>query len=263
MPNWMYRRWLDRKVYFEGVYKCFEDIPATQDTKPEYHNLSSLEFDKARMKVVADDLHSTIGRVDRGEFHARYSVLAALVSGFPTGRLRVLDIGGGAGYGFSYVLRACPSHEICYHILDLPEIRRLGKEVFATVSNLEYVDNIPSDSYDVAFFGASIQCFGSPIGFLESVCANAPEIIAIVDSPLTDGPTFCSTQISLKGRIIPSCILNREDLCRFFEAAGYSLILRVCHTGNAENFRRFPAPHDQTYYWTHAFRRRQQGCGSI
>lgn len=221
-----------------------------------YHNDASLDYDKARMLKAKSEL-TKISEFDYyPEYHPRYHYLASLISILDKKGISVLDIGGGAGYGYSYVKWSCPERDVQFDIWDLPDICKLGNEIFSDVNEVRYLDNFEDKTYDVVFFGASVQYFDDPLSLLKKIIMSKPMYIAIVQSPLSEVESFYSAQVNLSNRMIPSFILNREQLYATLSSEGYALKLKTADTVLLEKFNNFPDGYGLTKYWSHVFQRK-------
>ncbi len=210
---------------WEGVYESFRDAPKV-----------GLGFDdpiwRSRSMDAAREAHGCVreGRPLDYSMRQRNSVLAVLsatvLAEHP--RIRILDFGGGPGFGYLVVTSAIPNaaDRVDYHVVDVEGVCVEGTKTFGERRGPSFHTELPDMRFDVVFSASTLQyiedwralvgrlaAFGSPYLLFSDVFAGSLESYATVQN--------------YYGSQIPHWILNEDELVREVARAGYALQLKT------------------------------------
>jgi putative methyltransferase (TIGR04325 family) len=210
---------------WEGVYATFQEAPKR-----------GLGFDdelwRSRSSAAAREAHARFveGRELDYSMGQRNSVLATLAGATLARqpRLRVLDFGGGPGFGFLVLQAAIPdaARRVDYSVVEVEGVCREGAALFEGRPAPTFHTSIPtSGEFDVVFTASTLQY----VDDWRALCRRLAAFRAryLVFSDVFAGPfTSYVTLQHYYDSTIPHWLLNEEEFVSEITAAGYSLQLR-------------------------------------
>lgn len=240
---------------YTGVYGKFADVARAFPRTTDYHSQESEQVEIASMR----DAKAALIKARNGEAPPaleRFKFLCLLVLARDASQLNILDIGGGSGAAAAHLAFSCPGKDATVFITELPSIVKAGREVFTDIPSVRYIDDIDTVTrpLHIAFLGSSIQYIEDYKALLNRLAIIKPEMIAIADSPMGDAPTFVCAQVNMRHRVIPSLVINRNELIEHMRARGYRLEHRSTNQ-KAVNFDNYPAPYNSSASWNLVFKR--------
>jgi putative methyltransferase (TIGR04325 family) len=209
---------LDRP--FAGSYSSFWTVPA-------HSGYGSREWaDNARKTALAD-------RRERGELGLLRSkrpskmalpLVTAMLAG-PGHTFRVLDFGGGAGADAS-LLTTMPGLEFTYHVVDLPHVIAVGREIWADRTEVTFSSELPppESRFDLVYAWSAVQYVSNPFALFDRFVNFDPAAILLVFHQVA-AATFVTGQVNLGPQPVPQWVFGLDELRTHFSARGYRLAL--------------------------------------
>ena len=216
---------------WEGVYSSFAEADATGP---------GFDGDIWRERSIQAG-REFLRQVERGETldyslsqrNALLPVVAAmLLSG--QSRVRILDFGGGPGYGLMVLMDALRNARprIDYHVVDVKNICEAGKELFSDGEAPIFHSTLPPSSeasFDLVHTSSTMQYiedWRTIVGLLASY--RAPYLV-FEDVFVGTFPSYVTVQ-NYYGSRIPHWFFNFGDFVSEIERHGYNMFLRTpCH----------------------------------
>ena len=149
-------------------------------------------------------------------------------------RVRVLDFGGGPGYGLIVLIDALRNarRRIEYHVVDVETICEVGRELFSDDEGPRFHPSLPPStgaSFDLVHTSSTMQYiedWRATVGLLASY--RAPYLV-FGDVFVGAFPNYVTVQ-NYYGSRIPHWFFNFGDFVSEIERHGYELLLRTpCH----------------------------------
>ncbi len=203
-------------IYYSGHYANWSAALTAADGYAENHLIERLHA--AALAVHQGKAAWEQDGVTRDVVPPDYPLLAsfAQVVLATSGRLRVLDFGGGLGSTY----RQCRRHlhgtrEWSWHIVEQPAIARLGARDFATAElhfHDSLQDSLAAEAPDVALFSATLQYIESPAAILEQIVAARLPYLVIDRHPVT------LTSPRLTVQTVPRSLYSASYPCWLFAA---------------------------------------------
>lgn len=215
----------DRFNVWDGIYPTFRDAPVEGlgFDDPEWRTRSISAARDARADVLA-------GRRLDYSMRQRNSVLAALSASLLARkpRIRILDFGGGPGFGFLVLQSAIPraAERIDYHIVEVPGVCREATKVFEGQAAPTFHASLPDDAaFDIVFTASTIQYIEDWRAISDRLAAfGAPHLVL---SDVYAGAFSAYTTLQqYYGSRIAHWMLNEDELVSHIQSGGYTLQLR-------------------------------------
>ncbi len=209
-----------------------------------YNNQKELEEDLLKKKVpqVIGDLDKRQEQVDnliernrnfandfknntRMNWNERESFLCHALTLFPSKEINVLDIGGGfrpCYFTLDYTL----TQKIKCHVIEWENIVKGAKEIYGNIQDLTYSSNYPENkTFDIVYFGSSIQYFDDLSGLFEKIKNYLPKLIVISYSSFAEEhETFITGAYVFHRKFInPMTVYNINEFINFFSRNNYQL----------------------------------------
>lgn len=143
------------------------------------------------------------------------------------GKTRILDFGGGPGYGLM-VLKATlrDTRHIEYHVVDLEPICETGKALFP---DCHFHPDFPRLFFDLVHTSSTIQYFEAWQHAIKKLGSYKAPYLAFGDAFVGAFPTYVTVQ-NYYGSRIPHWFFNFGEFVSEVEKHGYELILQMpCH----------------------------------
>jgi putative methyltransferase (TIGR04325 family) len=208
---------------WEGVYRSFAEAPAKGAGF-----LGEVWLDRSLRTARAALDDRRIGRGLDPSLRQRNAILPPLLATLlgEGKRPRVLDFGGGLGFGFLVVLTTLPNFEsVEYHLVENRKICEAGRALFAEFRNLIFHERLPAGPFDVVYSSSALQYIEDWRGLIDSMTRlQAPFLLF---SDLFAGPirSFVTLQTYYDSRI-PHWFLSQDEFQTEITRHGYAPILR-------------------------------------
>ena len=231
----------DKEITYEGTFSSFAECRAkygervlgysTQDQSEKA--LQDIRKLKARTK--SDE------GFDLGWESQRLNFLPTLLSGFGNGQLRILDVGGGYAQTFINLERALKGRTLEYSVIELPGVVKNSWEIFSDDSLVSFYteDDWPSSTFDLVYFGSSLQYFEDYNGIIRRCALANPRYIVIADTTLGAAPTTVVAQVNMPNNVIPRWVFNSLEIEELLYELGFALKLRTNNFYPFHNFNNY------------------------
>lgn len=211
---------------WEGIYRSFKDA-AADAVGPGFSGDRYLtrSLNAANECLAALDASRPIP-----QFHKQRSNLLPVAAAMlleESGRLRILDFGGGFGIGFMTLAESVPGDpaRIDYTIVELPEVCTEGARLMGK-RGVTYLDALPeSGPFGLLHSASAIQYVEDWRALLGGFAALRPEVMLLSDVFAGHIPSFATLQNYYESRI-PHWFLNIDELRRVIGRTGYRIILQ-------------------------------------
>ena len=161
-------------------------------------------------------------------------------------KISILDFGGSAGQTYIDCISKLKSKKnIDYYIYDLEETMKIGREVLSEFkheySNINFITNISEiKSFDIVYFGSSLQYFPDYKSILLSAITKEPDYIFLTDNYMSKHSAYATTQVNMPGRKMSCWIFKFDEIVSFLSKNNYSLIYSSSNFQPFHNFNNFP-----------------------
>ena len=155
----------------------------------------------------------------------RESFLSHALTLFPSKEINVLDVGGGLRPCY-FTLNYSLTQKIKCHVIEFENIVKGAKEIYGNIQDLTYSSNYPENkTFDVVYFGSSIQYFDDLSGLFEKIKNYQPKLIVISYSSFADEhETFTTGSYTFHRKFItPTTVYNINEFIDFFSRNNYQL----------------------------------------
>jgi len=219
------------RLFLTGVVKIALKLsPATYSMSPPHRSRDHYKYhdDQTQLTKLIDaknnykNVELWYSKLSRKQSIQRANILPiflAALSAPPRRVYKLLDVGGGLGQT-DLALLACNKLEIDMTIFELDPIVKVGK--LLQKNNVKYVSNFPTKKFDIVHLGSSLQYFYNFKGLIRQIIDTEPTYIVIVDTTVSQLPTFEAFQLNLPFTKILRWIFNIDDLNELMH--GYTLI---------------------------------------
>jgi len=207
---------------WEGVFDSFQEAPANG---PGFDG----EAWRRRSMAAARDAMERLRTGQPLDYSTRQrnAVLVTLgaVLLAQQQRIRILDFGGGPGYGLLAMLSAIPdaAARIDYHIVEVENVCRDAPALFDKVATPKFHTELPvRQSFDIVFTASTLQYIEAWRDICRSLAAyNAPYLV-FSDVFAYRGTPYVTLQNYYDSKI-RHWILNEDEFISAIGSAGYSL----------------------------------------
>jgi putative methyltransferase (TIGR04325 family) len=213
---------------WEGIYSNFSEVPfkggGFRSNKWVENSLRKIELIRA-----GAECEGFTPKVP-GFRESLLPVLAAIVYS-ETGKLYILDYGGGLGFTFYHVCRALPnSYHFEYHIIEIKEICVEGSQYFKDNPHIFFHRTINEISLlpDIIHMGSSLQYIEYWHSCLKQLCKLNSRYFLFTDLMAGNIPTYASCQKYYDSGI-PVWFFNVSEIIELMEEEGYSLIFKSAY----------------------------------
>lgn len=147
--------------------------------------------------------------------------------------VRVLDFGGGPGYGLMTLIAALENvrPRIDYHVVDVENICEAGRELFADADGPSFRSDLPlsTTSFDLVHTSSAMQYIEDWRAMVGRLASYRAPFLAFEDVFVGAFPTYVTIQ-NYYGSRIPHWFFNIDDFVSEVQRQGYELLLRTpCH----------------------------------
>jgi len=179
---------------WEGVYADFHEA---RSKGPGFDGSGWVSNTLARLKDLKTKTQSEYGPADEPAFGEGLLPVVAATLLAERGRLRIIDFGGGLGFGY-LKLKAClpPEMTLEYHIWEVESVCEAGREHFRNNVEITFHSQRPDleGPVDLANFGSSLPYIGNWGDILDELAAMKSEYLLFRDLPAGNIPTYVSLQ---------------------------------------------------------------------
>ena len=155
----------------------------------------------------------------------RESFLSHALTLFPSKEINVLDVGGGLRPCY-FTLNYSLTQKIKCHVIEFENIVKGAKEIYGNIQDLTYSSNYPENkTFDVVYFGSSIQYFDDLSGLFEKIKNYQPRLIVFSYSSFAEEhETFTTGAYTFHRKFItPTTVYNINEFIDFFSRNNYQL----------------------------------------
>ena len=155
----------------------------------------------------------------------RESFLSHALTLFPSKEINVLDVGGGLKPCY-FTLNYSLTQKIKCHVIEFENIVKGAKEIYGNIQDLTYSSNYPENkTFDVVYFGSSIQYFDDLSGLFEKIKNYKPRLIVFSYSSFAEEhETFTTGSYTFHRKFItPTTVYNINEFIDFFSRNNYQL----------------------------------------
>jgi putative methyltransferase (TIGR04325 family) len=235
----------EENITYEGVYKNFIDARTSQVNVTGYMSEKWLDIEIVKLEEVIEK-YQINPQID-GNYRDRDLLL--VIAGMNVKELKILDIGSGFANTFFYLKSNFRKH-IDYIAVDLSDIVLALNQRIRDYGNFKActLDAVPSEKYDLIYFGSSLQYIEAYENHLIQICELKAPVIFISDTPMGDANTFVTVQVNMEGRRIPRWVFSKIEVISLLENYGYTLVAEslVDWHQKIHNFDNFPTNYHQT-----------------
>jgi putative methyltransferase (TIGR04325 family) len=161
-----------------------------------------------------------------------FDIVLALIASIKN-PLSVIDYGGDIGIMYLQLKKivSC-KFKLNYHVVELPEIVKLGKELHSKDDSIHFHEEVPNlAACDILHFGSSLQYLPDYLDVIKfCVKSNSPRYILFSDLMAGDIPTFVTTQ-NYYGKKVKTWFWSIDDFISSMKELSYCLILRKKYRG--------------------------------
>jgi putative methyltransferase (TIGR04325 family) len=158
-------------------------------------------------------------------WNERESFLCHALTFFPSKEINVLDVGGGLKPCY-FTLNYSLTQKIKCHVIEWENIVKGAKEIYGNIQDLTYSSNYPENkTFDVVYFGSSIQYFDDLSGLFEKIKNYQPRLIVFSYSSFAEEhETFTTGAYTFHRKFItPTTVYNINEFIDFFSRNNYQL----------------------------------------
>lgn len=151
-----------------------------------------------------------------------------------TGRCRILDFGGAAGFSFKEVIAGLhPSDALDFLVIENANLCAIGREIYEQEPRIRFETDLPPDSaeFDIVHVGSALQYIDDWKGLLHALARYGAPLLILDDVMAGPQPTYVTLQ-NYYGRKIPSWFWNVDEFLDAVSATGYRLIKRTLYRGH-------------------------------
>jgi putative methyltransferase (TIGR04325 family) len=208
------------KNIWEGVYSSFSDCPVVG--KGHSGDIWSGRSKDKLNRLMLD--HSAIPTQNE-------SSLAQLVGLLDKDDVSIFDVGGNLGLSYIHLKKAC-CKSVNYHVLEVPEICTLGKELFKDHDDVRFYDSIPEhlNKIDILYLSNSLQYIDDWKDFIAKLMCFNPDYIVLANLFAGSIQTYATVQNYYDSKI-PSWFFNYTEIVETADKLGYKLILKTAYKG--------------------------------
>ena len=155
----------------------------------------------------------------------RESFLSHALTLFPSKEINVLDVGGGLRPCY-FTLNYSLTQKIKCHVIEFENIVKGAKDIYGDIQDLTYSSNYPENkTFDVVYFGSSIQYFDDLSGLFEKIKNYQPRLIVFSYSSFAEEhETFTTGAYTFHRKFItPTTVYNINEFIDFFSRNNYQL----------------------------------------
>jgi putative methyltransferase (TIGR04325 family) len=212
--------------HWSGVYRTYRDVPSAG---PGFEDPRWLRGSRSRMVQLMRTVKECGSVPAAPESEASLLPLLAAVVGQTSGRVRILDFGGGLGISYPPVVTAlvqCDAVE--YHVLETPSLCNAGTRLFEHDARIQFHARLPSPApaVDIVYLSSALQYVEDYAGLLRELAACQPAYFLFAKLSAGDFPTFATAQRNLAGSVLPYWFLNVDELAGHMAANGYTLVFK-------------------------------------
>jgi len=205
----------DAPPLWSGCHASFAEVPAASNAYDGERWAGAVAERAARWQRVS------AGRGPLPPEPDRPSGLPMVLGSVNAAVLSVLDVGGGGANAFFHVRASVSVPSLRWTVVERPGVCAAVARI-PMPHEVRFESAIPEETFDVVFFGSSLQYFDDWRGTLRRAARAAGRFLLLEDVPLVRGPTFAAAQRYFDGAI-PAWFLNHEELLSVVRDEGLHL----------------------------------------
>ena len=213
---------------WEGVYSDFKEVPVSG---PGFNGgkWATNSLKKISELLEAAKKQGTIPSVVA--YRANLLPLLAALVREETGRVSVLDFGGGLGFTYVPVAHALvEKSRLDYHIVDVERICESGTQLFENDDCVHFHTSLPSISeVDIVHMGSSLQYIRDWKELINRLADYQSEYFLFTDLMAGDIPTYATAQ-NYYGSKIPHWFFNINEIIATMSSVGFDLLFKSTYT---------------------------------
>lgn len=211
---------------WQGIHRAHRDVPRSG---AGYGDPGLVQETLAHTEgvIAGTRRYGTIPTAVTGE-HTLLPLLASVLCK-GSGRVRVLDFGGGMGVAYVHLVSSVPSCGVIdYHIVEHEAVCEAGARLFESDPRVHFHASLPDDlpALDVVHVSSALQYVENYVGLLARLCAYGSTYVLFVKLSAGDIPTYATAQTNLPGMTVPYWFIDVKEIVRLMSLGGYSLIFK-------------------------------------
>ena len=213
------------RYFWDGIYSHYRDVPTHGERfdGDEWINKTRVKTERL---LAASRESGSIPKETFGE-HALLPLLASVVSA-ESGKVRILDFGGGMGVTYIHLTSSVPNcNGLSYHVVEREGIARGGAELFAGDDRIHFLNELPAEGdFDIIYMSSALQYIEDYPSLLRRLMAYGAKYFLFVKLSSGDFPTYATIQKNVAGTTLPYWFINVGEIIELMSAGGYSLIYK-------------------------------------
>lgn len=210
---------------WEGIFASFSEAPASG---PGFEGETWRQRSMIAARQSMEQLRA--GQVLDYSMRQRNAVLVTLTAALLArqSRVRILDFGGGPGYGFMVLLSAIPdaAKKIDYHIVEVENVCREAPALFDAAAAPKFQTDLPAKlAYDIVFTASTLQYIEDWRGICRALAAYRAPYLLFSDVFAYAGAAYVTLQNYYDSRI-RHWILNEGEFIAEIAGGNYALDLK-------------------------------------
>ena len=209
---------------WEGVYSDFKEVPVSGEgfNADEWVTNSRKKISKL---LEAAKKQGTIPSVVA--YRASLLPLLAALVCEESGRVSILDFGGGLGFTYVPVAHALVEKScLDYHIVEVERICELGSQLFKDDDTVHFHVSLPGHiQVDIVHMGSALHYIEHWAEVINELVAYQPRYFMFTDLPAGDIPTYTTAQ-NYYGSRIPCWFFNINEVIATMSSVGFELLFK-------------------------------------
>lgn len=213
-----------KRPIWEGIYPHLDEVPAKG---PGFSGSRWLEQSLQQAREKRDRYDAAPKRNPGGWSGESPLAAAAAMVSRGTGRLAVLDFGGGIGNGFfSVAYSLAPSVNLDYTVVETPAVCDVGESFFGGDKRIRFLPDLAAaGKADLVHIGSALQYIGPWEAVLDQLCSLAESTMVFSDLMAGEVPTFATVQHYYDSDI-PFWFFNIDAITDRLYRAGFHLVFK-------------------------------------
>ena len=212
------------RYFWDGIYDHYRDVPTHGERFDGDEWINKTRINTERLLASSRE-HGSIPQEAVGE-HALLPLLASAVCE-SSGRVSILDFGGGMGVTYIHLISSLPNCAVSYHVVEREGIARGGAELFADDARIHFSSELPAQSdFDIVYISSALQYIEDYAALLRALMAYRAKYFLFVKLSSGDFPTYATAQKNVSGSVLPYWFINFGEIIELMASGGYALIYK-------------------------------------